>query len=255
MAADDIFERNIEQKFLADSMLETSWAQRARRSWTTLTSFGVQVLVIGCLLLLPLWKTVGLPFARTVSTPVILGRRSAEALHESRTQSAAHMISNLRPGAIMQPSRVPPIISRGPDSSSSPFSDPREGIEGIAVGSKEGPALPFIGGTRVVMPTPPTLSVRTFRTSKMLEGSLINRVRPEYPSQAKIARIQGAVVLSAIISKAGEIENLHVVSGHPMLVRAAIEAVSRWRYRPYILNGEPVEVETQIMVNFTLGES
>lgn len=69
---------------------------------------------------------------------------------------------------------------------------------------------------------------------------------------ARAARIEGTVVLQAIISKQGTIENLKVVSGHPMLVQAAIDAVREWRYRPYILNNEPVEVETQITVNFSL---
>lgn len=75
---------------------------------------------------------------------------------------------------------------------------------------------------------------------------------PTYPSLARAARIEGTVVLQAIISKQGTIENLKVVSGHPMLVQAAIDAVREWRYRPYILNNEPVEVETQITVNFSL---
>ena len=74
------------------------------------------------------------------------------------------------------------------------------------------------------------------------------RIRP----LARSARIQGQVVLQAVISKQGSIENLRVVAGHPMLVPAAIEAVRQWRYRPYILNNEPVEVETQITVNFSL---
>ncbi len=81
---------------------------------------------------------------------------------------------------------------------------------------------------------------------------LIRRVQPSYPSLARSARVQGAVVLAAIISKAGTIENLRALSGHPMLVPSAIDAVSQWRYRPYILNNEPVEVETEITVNFTL---
>ena len=70
-----------------------------------------------------------------------------------------------------------------------------------------------------------------------------------------MARIQGQVLLQAVISKEGVIENLRVVSGHPMLATAAIEAVRQWRYRPYVLNNEPVEVETQITVNFGLGGS
>jgi periplasmic protein TonB len=86
----------------------------------------------------------------------------------------------------------------------------------------------------------------------MNAGSLLQRVQPEYPPMAKIGHIQGEVVLSAIISKEGTIENLRVLSGHPMLVRAAIDAVHRWRYRPYVLNNAPIEVETQITVNFSL---
>ena len=77
-------------------------------------------------------------------------------------------------------------------------------------------------------------------------------MQPVYPPLARSARIQGTVVLSAVISKAGTMENLRVVSGHPMLVTAAMEAVSQWRYRPYILNHEPIEVETQIIVSFSL---
>jgi protein TonB len=86
----------------------------------------------------------------------------------------------------------------------------------------------------------------------MLEGSLIRRVQPIYPPLARSARVQGSVVLSALISKGGTMENLRVLSGHPMLVAAAIEAVRQWRYRPYILNAEPIEVETQITVSFSL---
>jgi protein TonB len=87
----------------------------------------------------------------------------------------------------------------------------------------------------------------------MLQGSLIRRVEPSYPPLARSARIQGPVVLEAIIGKDGTTQHLQLVSGHPMLVPAAVEAVRQWRYRPYILNGEAIEVETQITVNFILG--
>ena len=89
----------------------------------------------------------------------------------------------------------------------------------------------------------------------MMEGNLIRRVQPAYPPLARSARIQGQVVLAAVISKEGMIENLRVLEGHPMLVRAALDAVSQWRYRPYVLNNEPVEVETRITVNFSLSGS
>jgi protein TonB len=86
----------------------------------------------------------------------------------------------------------------------------------------------------------------------MSEGDLVRKVVPAYPPLARSARIQGTVVLQAMISRQGTIENLRLLSGHPMLAPAAIDAVRQWRYRPYILNNEPVEVETQITVNFSL---
>jgi protein TonB len=102
------------------------------------------------------------------------------------------------------------------------------------------------------MPVAPKPVTKIFRTSSILQGSLIRRVEPTYPPLARQARIQGTVVLVAVISKAGAIDNLRLVSGHPMLVGAALDAVSQWRYRPYILNGDVIEVETQITVNFLL---
>ena len=107
--------------------------------------------------------------------------------------------------------------------------------------------------SHVARPAPPAVATKpAFRTSSMLQGSLIRRVDPVYPPLARSARIQGPVVLAAIISKAGTIEHLQVLSGHPMLVDAALDAVSQWRYRPYVLNGDVIEVETQITVNFKL---
>ena len=98
----------------------------------------------------------------------------------------------------------------------------------------------------------PTATARPPIVSRMMEGNLIYKVQPIYPALARSARVQGAVVLRAIISRSGTIENLQVASGHPMLVSAAVDAVRQWRYRPYLLNGEPVEVETQVTVNFNL---
>lgn len=86
----------------------------------------------------------------------------------------------------------------------------------------------------------------------MMEGNLIYRVQPQYPALARQARVQGIVVLRAMISREGKIENLQAVSGPPLLVKSAIDAVLQWRYRPYYLNNEPVEVETQVTVNFML---
>jgi protein TonB len=87
-----------------------------------------------------------------------------------------------------------------------------------------------------------------------MEGNLIHRVEPLYPVIAKQLHLQGAVVLKAIISREGNIERVEVASGPTLLVRAARDAVQQWKYRPYLLNGDPVEVETQITVTFVLGQ-
>ncbi len=81
---------------------------------------------------------------------------------------------------------------------------------------------------------------------------MIHQVKPTYPPIALAAHVEGEVVLQAVIGKDGTIQNLHVISGHPMLIKSAADAVQQWRYRPYMLNGEPVEVETQVRVSFTI---
>jgi len=112
---------------------------------------------------------------------------------------------------------------------------------------------------KLVAPPPPPSSalpqgpVRV--SSGTLAGMLLTKPAPVYPEEAKVAHVQGAVVLHAIISKTGTVENLHVISGSAMLVNSAIDAVQQWTYKPYLLNGQPVEVETSITVNYTLADS
>jgi TonB family protein len=102
-------------------------------------------------------------------------------------------------------------------------------------------------------PQPDTAQPQSVRVSQGVStGLLVTKVQPQYPDDAKQARIQGQVVLQAKIDKNGDVEELSLVSGHPMLAPAAIEAVKQWKYKPYLLNGQPVKVEPQIVVNFQL---
>jgi periplasmic protein TonB len=89
-------------------------------------------------------------------------------------------------------------------------------------------------------------------TSGISSGLLLAKIEPVYPPVARQARVQGTVVLTAIIGKDGLIKDLSLVSGHPLLVPAAIDSVKQRKYRPYLLNGHPVEVQTQVQINFTL---
>jgi protein TonB len=86
----------------------------------------------------------------------------------------------------------------------------------------------------------------------VFQGLNVTKVQPIYPPDARAARIQGTVVLNAIISPAGDVASLQLISGHPLLVGSAMDAVKQWKYKPYILNGKAVTVETQITVNFAL---
>lgn len=237
-----------------DDTLDPSWTERARRGWTTLTSFGLQALVIGVLLVLPLLRPTGLPSFHHLSTPISLGQPLEEA-----PAVRAHASSNSAPDnpsefIFRRPSPLPmnmyspgdegppEIADVGPYTPGTPRTGDLHGVPNL-FGSGARPALPA---------APPVTVAHPLRLSHMKEGDLIHKVQPTYPALARSARIQGVVMLQAVISKQGTIENLRILTGHPMLAPAAIDAVRQWRYRPYILNNELVEVETQITVNFSL---
>jgi protein TonB len=93
-----------------------------------------------------------------------------------------------------------------------------------------------------------------FISEDMAVGMLIHKVNPEYPAKAKKARISGIVTLKATISKTGEILDLHVECGPESLQEPSLKAVREWKYRPYLLRGEPVEVQTTIKITFALGD-
>jgi len=236
-----------------DSVLETSWVQRSRRSWMTLASFGIQASALAFLIILSVAKPVGLPLLRQLSVPVTLGPPPGPSPIAPHTR-ATIVQTNLADNIVIAPREIPNHIAMVDETIAPPQLSFRDyGVPGgTGDGSRNGVFGSIADSLSRVTPPPPVPVAHPPRVSHMMEGNLIYRVQPEYPTLARSARIQGTVMLSAIISKEGTIENLRVLAGHPMLVRPAIEAVNRWRYRPYVLNNEPVEVETQITVNFSL---
>lgn len=232
-----------------------AWNNRSHRGWTTLASFTVQVLAVGALLLLPLLSVQTLPQLQLMEalwTPAPPPGPPPAAPARSPVHAATNMVGS----RVMTPTRIPREIQMlNENVVPPPLETP--GGPGVPGGTGSSDVRNFVPGglgpantsIPVVITAP---SVRPPRISHMMEGNLIHRVQPEYPQLARQARIQGTVVLRAIISRDGRIENLLVLTGHPMLVPAAIDAVRQWRYRPYVLNDQPVEVETQITVNFTL---
>jgi protein TonB len=234
--------------------LHSSWGERSRRGLTTLTSFGLQSLVAAVLLILPLLRPTGMHLLRPLSTPISLGKPLGEP-PELRVRAGANAVAPSSPADIIlrQPPRIPNHISVADDGAAPPVAGYGPYIPGVKTAGGTGGVLDSLGaGTHPILPAAPAPVVKPVRLSHMSEGDLVRKVLPTYPPLARSARIQGTVVLQAMISKLGTIENLQLLSGHPLLAPAAIEAVRQWRYRPYILNNEAVEVETQITVNFSL---
>ena len=238
----------------ADSLLDSHWTNRTRRGWTTLVSFGLQALAVGFVISLPLLYTEGLPKLHLVSVGAPIGAPPGRPASTNQRPATEHPHRDFIANIFSAPSAIPRGVSHGIDVA------PEAEVDACLTCVPGGTGTPgvhnwvidSIGSSATVAPPPPKPVAHPPRVSRMMEGNLIFKVQPAYPPMARTARIQGPVVLRAIISKSGAIENLQVLTGPPMLVRAAIDAVRQWRYRPYILNDEPVEVETQVTVNFIL---
>ncbi len=159
-------------------------------------------------------------------------------------------------GALRTPTKIPQKIQMIKEDEAPPPAMASSGVVGGVPGGIPGGQMGgVIGGIISSTPVavPKVATPQRVRVSQgVSQGLLVRKVNPSYPPLARQARIQGTVILRAVISKDGSIENLTLVSGHPMLAPAAIEAVRQWKYKPYLLNGEPVEVDTEVQVNFTL---
>ena len=235
-----------------ESTLGPSYSERSRRSCATVASFGVQTLTLSLAILLSIMHPIGIPIYRQFSPPVRLEASRGSGPIPIRAHKTSVTQSNLANNVLIAPREVPNKIVVFEETAPVPqlsFKD-FAGVGG-GRGSPTGTDLITESLARPAVPVAPSVAP-PLKLSRLMEGNLIYRLQPDYPALARTARIQGMVVLSAIIGKEGRIEKLHVVSGPPMLTRAAVDAVSRWRYRPYVLNNQPVEVETQIVVNFSL---
>jgi len=181
---------------------------------------------------------------------------AAEAVRKIVKEIQTDMLNT---GQLRTPTRIPQKVQLIKEEEAPPPMAATSGVVGGVPGGIPGGQLGgVIGGivnatSNLAVPKfAPVVPQRVRISQGVTKGLLIRRVEPSYPTLARAARVQGEVILSAVISVNGEIENLQLVSGHPMLVPAALTAVKQWRYKPYLLNGQPTEVETTITVIFTL---
>lgn len=235
-----------------DILLHSSAGQRSRRKLATAASFLLELLLIGIVLVLPLWFTEVLPMQQFLSYLEAPPPPPPPSPAPVKIVKAA---SNIINGQLRTPTRIPREIQMiKEDDSPPPVGAIVGGVPGGTPGGQLGGAIDAIIGSGVsAVPSlpKPVRGAQPVRVSQgVIKGLLINRVEPKYPIVARQARIEGVVVLTAIIGKDGSVQSLHVVSGHPLLAQAAITAVRQWQYKPYILNGKPVEIETEITVMF-----
>ncbi len=241
------------------STLESTWDQSARRRWTTLASLTMQAFALSLLLAVSLLWVGGPPQVRWLQLSAPASFAPQPAATEASGHHATTAVGVVRPRQIVAPQSIPDHLAptndiAGPastlDSSTidAPTIDYAQGQgTNVGIARSAGDGIPIV----ITIPAHP-IPVKPLLVSHLAEANLLHKVQPVYPLLARQARVQGAVELRAIIGKTGAIENLAVVRGHPMLATAAVEAVKQWRYRPYLLNGEPIEVETDITVNFFL---
>jgi periplasmic protein TonB len=245
-----------------DSLLDSGVAQQKRRVWPTLLSFVLQFFMLGFAVFLPLWFTEMLPKEQMV-TFLEAPPPPPPPLPAASTPPAAKTVkitSNIANGQLRTPSRIPKRVQMLKEDDEPPLVATTSGVVGGVPGGIPGGQLGgVIGGIISSAPSPaivpalpkPVPTVQRVRVSAgVTDGLLIHRVEPIYPPVAQQAHIQGAVVLAALIDKGGNVQSLQVVSGPPLLVRAAIDAVKQWRYQPLLVNGQPIEVETTVTVNF-----
>jgi len=240
-----------------DSLIESGNKLKTKRGMTTFVSFALQMFLLGILILIPLIYTDALP-KQQLMTFLVAPPPPPPPPPPPAAATVVKVVkiqSELINGQLRTPTKIPQKIQMIREDEAPPpmmGSGVVGGVPGGVPGGSMGGVIGGIigAGTAAV---PRVATPQRVRVSQGVStGLLIRKVTPNYPPLARQARIQGQVVLQAEISKEGTIQNLQLISGHPMLAPAAIEAVKQWRYKPYLLNGEPVAVETQVVVNFSL---
>ncbi|HXM66319.1 MAG TPA: TonB family protein [Candidatus Acidoferrum sp.] len=239
-----------------DSLLESGGRLKTKRGRTTTFAIILEIAAIGVMVLLPLIFTEALPKQQLMTSLIAPPPPPPPPPPAAAPVKIVKQIqTDIVNGALRTPTKIPQKIQMIKEDEAPPQMAATGVVGGVPGGIPGGQMGGVIGGiissTPVAVPkvaTPQRVRVSAGVTS----GLLVRKVNPNYPPLARQARIQGTVVLHAVISKDGAIENLTLVSGHPMLAPAAIDAVKQWKYKPYLLNGEPVEVDTEVQVNFTL---
>jgi periplasmic protein TonB len=235
-----------------ESLVESTGRIRRRSKWFAIGSFLLQASILASLILIPYFYPVALP-QQALATMLVAPPPPPARAELSAHAAVAHTASPVMLTALTAPPLIPEHAAMVDDRPPG-VPDLGSGNSGSGTGLpdslwKTGPPPP------VVEPGPKPHPGPTRISAGVAAGRLIAPIRPVYPAIARNMHIQGTVTVEAIISKQGTVENARVVSGHPMLAVAALNAIQQARYLPFKLDGEPVEVETTINVIFKLDQN
>jgi protein TonB len=241
-------------------------APRTRRVGTVLVSFASQTILIGVGVLMPLIAFDRLPQTRLtpplVAPPPPPGSRNMEARPHVRIVDVVHRQT---PRPFTAPAFVPTAIAMNLPPEPAPATADNTDYVAFSPGAGGDGVPQSVGNTlwRIATPPPPPEPKHDVKPTvkpqdpvpiggRVMMARLIHQVKPTYPALGHQAHISGTVVLQAIVGRDGCIRDLQVLSGHPLLIPAAVEAVRQWLYQPTTLNGNPVEVLTTVEVKFVL---
>jgi periplasmic protein TonB len=239
-----------------DSLLESGGRLKTKRGRTTTFAIILEIGLVGLMVLMPLIFTEALPKQQLMT---FLVAPPPPPPPPPPPAAPVHVVKQVQTdivnGALRTPTKIPQKIQMIKEDEAPPAMASTGVVGGVPGGVPGGSMNGVIGGiiSSTPMAVPKVATPQRIRVSQgVVSGLKVKDAKPIYPPLARQARIQGQVVLRAVIGKDGSIENLQLISGHPMLVQSALDAVRQWKYKPYLLNGEPVEVDTEVLVNFTL---
>jgi periplasmic protein TonB len=236
-----------------DDLVESSVVRKKTNTgWAVILSTIVQIAVLIVLILIPLIYTQALPKAMMATLLVAPPPPPPPPPPPTEAPKVIKPVARLiQQGKLVQPRAIPKEVAVFKEAELPPEAPVTGG--GVLGGVDQGLLGGLGAGPAVAAPPPPPKQQRIKLGGQVVAAKLLAQPQPVYPPLARQARIQGNVVLHAIIDKDGRVGELQVVSGHPLLVQAALEAVKNWRYQPTQLNGDAVEVDTTITVTFVLG--
>ena len=223
-----------------------------RNPWAAVGSLAFQSLLLLALVVAPLFHTDPLPKREMLT--MLYAPPSAVASNATRLQPPTPAYTSRSipvPTPNTQEAPPPPVNTTGRVVTGFPG-----GVVGGVPGGALSEVLGSTQGVPVLAKTPESTPIKRIRVaSRVAEANLIHDVAPQYPPEAGRARVEGTVVLMAVIGRDGSVKDVRLESGLPILAQAAIDAVRQWRYKPYMIDGEPVEVDSRITINFTLSAS